>query len=254
MNSKLPTVAVPCLRPRTQRGAVVGRPQETGSGFTRLELVVLVSALVLLCAAALPVLANTRPRSQRLVCVSNLARVGQAYAVWGSDHADYYPFLLSPKLGGTRTPFNGLEINPWFQFSWISNELATPRVLACPSDTKVRAESFSAGPGGFLGPNYRNNAVSYFLSYPLLPYGHVVLSGDRNIKAQRIASCVIFGPGVAEIVAPAGAPFTPWEPRIHGESGNLLLSDGAVEQTGSPELNRMFNGFPDNSTRHLIIP
>src|SRR5262245_54580224 len=134
--------------------AVRVRPPPAVDGFTRLELVFLLSALVLLGIVAIPALASTRPRSQQLVCLSNLSQIGQAYAVWGSDHADLYPFQLGPEFGGTRTPFNGLERNPWLQFSWISNELATPRVLACPSDNRTPAQDFSLKPSGLVHPNH----------------------------------------------------------------------------------------------------
>ena len=48
-------------------------------GLTRLELVAVLASLALVAALAFPVLANTRQRSDRVVCISNLQRIGQAF-------------------------------------------------------------------------------------------------------------------------------------------------------------------------------
>src|SRR6266567_4918374 len=49
-----------------------------GDGFTARELIAVLGALALLAAVAGPLLANAKLRSQRTVCVNNLARIGRA--------------------------------------------------------------------------------------------------------------------------------------------------------------------------------
>ena len=219
------------------------RANSSSNAFARVELCVVLAALALLSVIALPALANNKSRSQRLVCVSNLSRIGQAYAQWASDHWDYYPFLLGRSLGGTRPPFNGLESNPWLQFSWVSNELATPRILACPGDTKRVAEDFSANLGGLLHPNYQNNAISYFLAHPVLDR---ILSGDRSLTVNRGSGACSYFSAVNIIDSRSF-----WAQSIHDGSGNLLFRDGSVEETGTPELRRSIGNFV---SMHLILP
>ena len=39
----------------------------------------------------------------------------------------------------TPPPWNGLQNLNWFQFSWVSNELNSPKVLVCASDKQKHA-------------------------------------------------------------------------------------------------------------------
>src|SRR4051812_28428563 len=71
------------------------RPQAGGppaSGFTRLECLAVLSALAILTLLALPALANTRSRADRLVCFNNLRLLGRAEHLWANDHRDRMPW------------------------------------------------------------------------------------------------------------------------------------------------------------------
>jgi hypothetical protein len=216
------------------------------------------AALALVVFIGFPALANSRVRSERLVCLSNLGEIGKGYNMWASDHGDLYPFLLRKEQGGIRTPYNGLEINAWFQFSWVSNELSSARVLACPSDaTKQPARDFSLNPGGLLHPNYRADSISYFLSRPSFPTGYQVLCGDRNVVADAYGQpSAIFGPSaVAVIFNRPSSRVVRWTPSIHHESGNLLYRDGSVIQAGNVDLRRATSHYhADNGLVELLLP
>ena len=231
------------------------RPREESAAFTRVELCAVLVALGVLVTWAWPALAGSRTRVDRLVCVSNLGDIGRAYNQWAAEHSDTLPHLLTVAEGGTRTPFNGLEGNPWFQFSWVSNELRTPRVLACPSDVLRRpASDFSFAPGGLLHPTARNNAISYFLAYPTYPTGHRVLSGDRNVSVPvSVGGCSIFGGvlmGALYTTVPVQAP---WTSELHRDAGNVLFRDGSVIQTADG-LGGVIGEEWANGIFHLIIP
>lgn len=235
----------PCSIPTNRRAS---------DAFTRAELCAVLAALVLLGVLAWPVLAGTRARVDRLTCVANLEEVGRGYALWASDHGDILPFLLTRAEGGTRTPFNGLEVNPWFQYSWISNELRTARVLACPADTLRRpASDFSFNPNGLLHPTMRNNALSYFLAYPTFPTGHRILAGDRNVLTSTVGGCSVFGPSGVYGVPNSGTMNAPWTPGLHADGGNLLLRDGSVEQSATG-LNGYLETVDDNGVMHMLKP
>src|SRR2546423_1347175 len=118
-------------------------PFPPDKGFSRLELVVVLATLFLLAAVALPGLANNRARSEQVSCLSNLRQIGHAFHLWANDHGDKNHWWTPISEGGTYLapgetapwPFGpSLRNNSYFQFAWISNELATPQILVCPGD------------------------------------------------------------------------------------------------------------------------
>jgi hypothetical protein len=66
---------------------------------------------------------EARERADSIRCVNNLKQIGLAVKLWALDHQDVFPT----------------------NFLCMSNELNTPKILACPSDTnRVVATSFSS--------------------------------------------------------------------------------------------------------------
>src|SRR5881397_3754938 len=137
------------------------RPSPDGGAFTRLELVALLAALFLLALVVLPVLGGGKAKSQVAVCVNNLRLIGRAILTWDTEHGDTDPWRWprSPEILAS-----GIFNNAWYEYLLMSNELATARILVCPSDTRRPARDFTFSPdGGFLNAAYRNQSVSYFL-------------------------------------------------------------------------------------------
>jgi prepilin-type N-terminal cleavage/methylation domain-containing protein/prepilin-type processing-associated H-X9-DG protein len=230
------------------------RKRGNAAGFTLVELLAVLVVVALLGLLAIPVLANGKSGSQRAVCVNNLSRIGRAHAIWGTDHGDYLPSQVLWQEGGTRFHPTGLNNNVWFQFDWVSNELATPKILACPSDPFVRvAGDFSAtSPDAFWKPGYQNNAVSYILGWPYFEDGRLVLSGDRNIPAY-------FGGGYISGMNPVATihledPTLSWLPGIHAEGGNLLFNDGSVEQVDDAGLRAAMRLYPRLDAPKRSVP
>ena len=235
------------------------------AAFTRLELLVVTFVLFLLGLIAIPVLASTKPRADRLTCANNLYLIGRACQMWANDHNDWVPWWVSPSDGGTLG--HPLINNPWFNFATLSNELATASVLACPSDPKARvASDFSSNPdGGFLNPGYRNNAVSYFIGLHASGFFaeryfsyHEALAGDRNLRIHAQNVQCINGVTLASAIfpRPISAPPVAWTNAIHGTVGNILTIDGHVEQTSSERiLDTMIPPeFQNPLDIHLLMP
>ena len=228
-------------------------------GFTRLELLALLGALGLLTTVVLPALAGTRRGSDRAACVNNLRQIGRAYQVWASDHNDDAPHYLPISQGGImQHPLAG---NAWFQFSWISNELATPRILACPSDpTKLVARDFSrSADGGFLNAGYCNNAVSYFVGLHAIRFvPGSFLTGDRNVQTYGSVACsaVSFGAFMGRL-----SPLDPfWTNNLHGLWGNLLTYDGQVRTVSNQTMTDLYpkardpGMSPTDFSTHFLMP
>jgi len=227
-------------------------------GFTRLELVTIVATLVLLAGVALPLLASTRARSEQVSCFSNLRQAGHACQVWANDHGDRNPWWTPIREGGYYdAPGDPAPVawtfgdrnNVWFQWAWYSNQLSAPNILACPADKRVGAlrviaENWGFGPAGIR--TIQNSACSYPIGlHSLYESPRSILSGDRNIRFSS------FGNTCAHIavVQVLNYPYTGagWTNAIHGLTGNLLFTDGSVEQCSATDFQRAVNGpFPND--------
>ena len=242
--------------------------------FTRIELLATLAAFGLLAALGMSLSADTRERSERLVCMNNLRQIGRGFDAWTAEHGSAYPWRVPASEGGTQplpvapTTFQvsgigtfpgAITHNAWFQFLWVREELPSPAVLVCPSDVaKRRATNFSTAPGGVAHLSMQNNAVSYVEGLDVFrerPFN--VISGDRNmITTDRGGTACSSGiVGFRSIGAPLAGPPTGWASGIHGSSGNLLIGDGRVEQTTT----RDFNDYQDSITDdggiwHILFP
>jgi hypothetical protein len=224
--------------------------------FTRAELLALLGALALLALLVLPALANTRPRSARVMCANNLRQIGLAMHLWGSDHADRPPWEVPPAEGGTMR--HSLAPNAWYHFAWISNELTSAQLLFCPSDTGQPARDFSGDPaGGYLHANFRGRATSYFLNHTFgsPEWDAGVYSGDRNVTFQSPAvGCPRFTSALS-LPVPAGQSVQ-WTSGLHGYAGNVMGFDGNVVQVSSEGLRQRINSTwdADNGSTHVLSP
>lgn len=233
-------------------------PQKPRCALTRLELLALVTALGLLACVALPALGGASGHSEEAICLNNLRRIGRAYAEWGTGRLNQSPWWISQAEGGTYPNSGEMVIarNVWFQFAWISNELGSPRILACPADPKRRpARDFSSAPdGGFLNPAQRNNAVSYLLqlnTHEARP--NTVVAADRDVKVDGIAGT---GSGFRNIAVVSFAPTSHagWTNELHGNSGNMLYYDGSVEQVPQSRFVQRMSFRADTGPAQLLIP
>jgi competence protein ComGC len=232
----------PCARgsdsPVDPRGAAHSRRSPSRAhAFTRAELLAVLVAVALLGAVTLPALAYGKPRAQRSSCANNLRQIGQGFRVWENDHADKFPWLITPVeangilTGGTKT-----KALAWEHFAVISNELATARILACPSDTGRTATNFAI--------NVRRNVnISYFIAtHADEARPGSMLSGDRDVLGGYFGTC-----GPAGNIMVAGFSFTPitsirWSATNHVNAGNVLFADGGVRLLSSPNLGRGISG------------
>lgn len=242
--------------------------QKSHRAFTRLELLMVILTVGLLATIGLPALGGSKPRSEQTTCMNNLRLIGRAIHMWGDDHGDRPPWLVPFSEGGMSSLNNVGPIpswasqvrNVWLHFGWVSNELATPKILVCPGDMSARvATSFAiASEGGFFHPNYQHRACSYFIGLHNPPEAPLaLLSGDRNMQTNYVAACSAFyGMGTFAATIELAYPNSQWLPGLHGPLGNLLLNDGQVQLTSNDQLNtalRVGNAL-DMNVGHFLIP
>ncbi len=228
--------------------------------FTRVELCACLAAGALLVLLALPALADSRSRGHVAQCLNNLRLTGRAVQMWASDFQGQAPWR-TPVADGGLLPFPATRAgNAWSDLSTLSNQLVTPRILACPADAEALvATDFSFNPsGGYLSTGFRNFATSYMLnmdSFAEYPAGF--LFGDRNVRLTPGATgCSAGINNTVRFYTGPGGSDNGWTNRLHGLSGNIVVFDGSVSQTTTEQLTAAMKKAKDDNAQavHLLKP
>ena len=218
------------------------------SGLTAIEVLIVV---VTLCLLAFLLLALPVPRASSkaplTACGSQLKQVALAQIVWANDNeSTIFLAQVSTNARGFRELLSPTTLPHYFQS--LSNELVSPRILTCPSDTRKPANDFES---------LTTNHLSYFLNMDARPVAVTstvpdaetsnVLHGDRHITFSPAAR--------GQIVTLTTNLSLRWtRKKGHGIIGNIALADGSVMKATDRDLAEYLLAPSRVSVQRLLFP
>jgi len=204
------------------------------SALTLTEVLVISVVVAVLAALLLPAFRH-HDGGQKIRCVNNLKQIDLAARIFATDNGERFPMEVPVKEGGSKEFVQFGLVLPHFLV--ISNELSTPKLLVCPRDQRQEAANFK---------ELRGENISYFVGLDASQTNsQTLLAGDRNITNGS--------PGNDRILFLTTNQPVGWTRDIHENAGNVVLSDGSVQQLSS---GRLQEALRDSSvaTNRLAIP
>jgi prepilin-type N-terminal cleavage/methylation domain-containing protein len=164
-----------CIAPSLPRKSP---PRDPGgrSGFTLVELLVVIGIIALLIGILLPVLTKARAQANRTVCLSNIRQLGHAIIMYTNDNDGWFPTCAYGATGVSHVHYPDDWIH-WQQSRRIDDSAIAKyagrdenlrRLLRCPADS---FDGRKAGPGMLSeGPYLYSYAMNNVAGVNWKPY------------------------------------------------------------------------------------
>jgi hypothetical protein len=213
---------------------------QRNQALTRTEVLAVIAVIICFAVLLFTGLVDSKAKTQRINCMSNLKQIGIAFRLWEGDHGDKYPMAISVTNGGA------MELiapgKAYVLWQTLSNQLSFPKILWCPADAKTSpATNFSTG--------FSDANISYFVSMDAAEnYPQMILSGDDNLLVDDQP----VQPGILNLRTHQAIA---WSKDRHHGVGNIGMADGSAQQVtseGFQQANRVVLGTNFVTGRWLI--
>src|SRR5665213_1502847 len=128
------------------------------SGFTLIEILVVIAIIAALAAIAFPVFATAREKARQVSCASNMKQLGLAFAMYGDDNDGMLPTGEYNQLEGQGT--DARDGNGWG--GKLFGYVQSTHVFECPDDSGKAVVATVSGQKYTLSPvsyNYNSNLM-----------------------------------------------------------------------------------------------
>ena len=207
------------------------------SGFTLVELLVVIAVIAVLATMLLPALSRSGP-AYGAVCMNNLEQIDLGYIMFASDHTGQFPAQVSiADKGAMEFVSTGYAS---LQFRSLSDYLKSPNIFICRLD-KARQLATST-------KDLRDENLSYFINVEATTNSpsKTILAGDRNLQANDQP----VKPGLFEF--PTNLDMS-WTHDLHLRGGVLAFTDGHVQFVKTNDLNSFIRSQP-LATNRICVP
>jgi prepilin-type processing-associated H-X9-DG protein/prepilin-type N-terminal cleavage/methylation domain-containing protein len=207
---------------------------------TLVEVLVVLAVIAIVAVILLPAIINhgdrAMPKAAEPQCESQLKQIGIAFRTWEGDYGNKYPMSVPTNKGGSMEFGAGNEM--FMSFQVMSNELANPQLLICPTDGRDLIQDFT---------KLSNSNISYFVGLDADETRPAMfLGGDRNLVTNGLDT-------VPGLVVLGTNTQMGWSSKMHNGLGNILFADGSVRRISSADLQTFLSNTGTNVTR-LAVP
>jgi prepilin-type N-terminal cleavage/methylation domain-containing protein len=183
------------------------------AAFTLIELLVVIAIIAILASLLLPSLAASKAKARRISCVNNWKQTALGFRAWAVDNKGKLPWNVPVTDGGSMNSPDWSD-----HFRYASNDLATPKILICPSDPTKKPGTNWVNLNGDLNMS----CFIGILSTEERP--ETIMLGDRNVTGGDGGLDPTWNKFMGSSIDAA------WDKTIHVEQGNIALADGSVQE------------------------
>ncbi|GEM_PF-1194924 len=236
----LAILALTFYNKKYKSGGAMKTPPTSQSGFTLVELLVVISIIALLAGLATPALQRARREGFKVADVNNLKQIGTSIKLFANDYDGLYPIKWDTgKEMSDMKAADANNANEAFRALFGANVLKDERIFFTQGVTLFKKPDNEIG----KAPDYakalekRENSYAYFA-------GHTEGSESTDPLAWNPTS------GGLQADGEKGWKATGAIPQIHGGAGiNVLRVDGSVNWVLKKADGNMSVGGSESSTK-----